>query len=105
MRSLFYDIHRTAMKAVERSGYSLKHVLKILGIFRSWFYSQVSFSPILDGRSNPMAIRNDDEWSVIGFKHLYPKMSFRELAYIMIDEDIVYLSPSTVYRILVSATS
>ena len=27
-------------------------------------------------------------------------MSFREIAYTLIDEDIAYLSPSTVYRIL-----
>ena len=47
-----------------------------------------------------MAIRNDDEWIVFGFKHLNPKMSFREIAYTPIAEDIAYLSPSTVYRIL-----
>jgi transposase InsO family protein len=47
-----------------------------------------------------MAIRNDDEWLVIGFKHRYPKMSFREIAYTLIDEDLAYLSPSTVYSIL-----
>ena len=72
----------------------------MLGISRSWYYSQISFSPILDGRFNPMAIRNGDEWLVIGFKHRYPKMSFREIAYTLIDEDLAYLSPSTVYSIL-----
>ena len=36
----------------------------------------------------------------MGFKHRYPKMSFMEIAYTLIDEDIAYLSPSTVYRIL-----
>ena len=100
MRSLLYDVHRTVMKTVERSGYSVSMILSMLGISRSWFYSQISFSPILDGRFNPMAIRNDDEWPVIGFKHRHPKMSFREIAYTLIDDDIAYLSPSTVYRIL-----
>ena len=100
MRSLFYDIHRTVMNTVERSGYSVSRILSMLGISRSWYYSQISFSPILDGRFNPMAIRNDDEWLVIGFKHRYPKMSFREIAYTLIDEDLAYLSPSTVYSIL-----
>ena len=93
MRSLFYNIHRTVMKAVERSGYSVSRILSMLGISRSWYYSQISFSPIIDGRFNPMAIRNDDEWLVIGFKHRYPKMSFREIAYTLIDEDLAYLSP------------
>ena len=61
MRSLFYDIHRTVMKAMERSVYSLKRTLEILGISRSWYYSQISFSPILDGRFNPLAVRDNDE--------------------------------------------
>ena len=60
----------------------------------------MSFSPILDGRFNPLAVRDDDEWIVIGFKRQHPGMSFREIAYTLIDEDIAYLSPSTVYRIL-----
>ena len=31
MRYLFYDIHRTVMKAVERSGYSISRNLLMLG--------------------------------------------------------------------------
>ena len=100
MRSLFYDIHRTVMNTVERSGYSVSRILSMLGISRSWYYSQISFSPILDGRFNPMAIRSDDEWIVIGFKNEHPAMSFREIAYTLIDEDIAYLSLSAIYRIL-----
>ena len=78
----------------------MKAILKILGISRSWFYSQILFSPILDGRFNTLAVRDEDEWIVIGFKKQHPRMSFREIAYTLIDEDITYLSPSTVYRIL-----
>ena len=96
MRSLFYDIHRTVMNTIERSGYSISRILSILGISRSWYYSQLSFSPLLDRRFNTMAIRNDDEWIVIGFKKQHPRMSFREIAYTLIDEDIAYLSLSTI---------
>ena len=100
MRSLFYDIQRTVMKTVERSGYSISRILAMLVISRSWYYSQLSFSPILDGRFNTLAVRDEDEWIVIGFKKQHPRMSSREIAYTLIDEDIAYLSPSTVYRIL-----
>ena len=55
---------------------------------------------MLDGRFNPIAMRDDDEWIVIGYKRRNPKASFREIAYTLIDEDLAYLSPSTVYRIL-----
>ena len=100
MRSLFYDIHRIVVNTVERAGYSVSRILSMPGISRSWYYLQLLFSPILDRRFNPMAIRNYDEWIVNGFKHQHPVMSFMEIAYTMIDEDIAYLSPSTVYRIL-----
>ena len=36
MRSLFYDIHRTVMNAVEKVGYPLRKVLSILVKSRSW---------------------------------------------------------------------
>ena len=67
--TLFYDLKRTVVNTVERAGYSVSGILSMLGISRSWYYSQLSFSPILDGRFNPMAIRIDDEWLVMGFNH------------------------------------
>ena len=85
MRSLFYDLHRTVVNTVERAGYSVSGILSMLGIYRSLYYSQLSFSPILDGRFNPMAIRIDDEWIVIGYRNEYPAMSFREIPHTLID--------------------
>ena len=99
MRSMFYDIHRTVMNAVRRAGYSIIRVLTILGISRSWYYSQMSFSPLLDRRFNSFAAR-EEKWIVIGLKKQHPRMSFREIAYTLIDEDLAYLSPGTVYNIL-----
>ncbi len=81
---------------VERAGYSVSRILSMLGISRSWYYSQLSFSPILDGRFNPLVAGDDDEWIVTGYRNEHPAMSFREIAYTLIDEDIAYLSPSTV---------
>ena len=60
----------------------------------------MDFSPILVGRFNPLVIRNDDEWIVMGFKNEHPAMSFREIAYKIMDQDLAYPSPSAVYRIL-----
>ena len=55
---------------------------------------------MLDGRFNPIAMRDGDKWVVIGFKRRNPKASFREIAYTLINGNIAYLSPFTVYRIL-----
>ena len=99
MRSLFFDITRTVRRTIAGTGITVKSVLKILGISRSWYYAQIDFSPMLDGRFNPFAAK-EEEWIVVGYKKGHPSMGFRELAYAMIDEDLTYLSPSTVYRIL-----
>ena len=99
MRSIFFDITRTVNNAVKRAEFTIARTLRILEISRSWYYSQMDFHPMLDGRFNSFAAGNE-EWIVIGYKHKYPKMSFREITYALIDEDLAYLSPSTVYRIL-----
>ena len=53
----------------------------------------------MNGRFNSYAVR-DEEWLIVGFKMKHPNLGFRELAYTMIDEDIAYVSPSTVYAVL-----
>ena len=55
--------------------------------------------PVLDGRFNAFSI-TFEEWIVVGYKRKYPRMNHREIAYSMIDEDVAYLSPSSVYKIL-----
>ena len=99
MKSMFFEISRTVIGTGKRSGFSTGKILKVLGIPRAWYYRQIDFHPILDRRFNPFDAV-DDEWIVIGFRHRNPKMSFREIAYALMDEDLAYLSPSTVYRIL-----
>ena len=96
---VLHDNHRTVTNTVDRSGYSTAHILGIPVISRSWYYSQMDFSPLLDGRCNPLAA-GGEEWIVLGFKHRNPMMSFMEIAYTLMVEDLAYLSPSTVNRIL-----
>ncbi|MEM0136323.1 MAG: hypothetical protein QXU18_14050 [Thermoplasmatales archaeon] len=61
MRPLFYDIPRTVNKAIERFDFLIARILQMLGISRSWYYTQLSLGAILDGRFNPYAIDNEDE--------------------------------------------
>lgn len=87
MRSLFYDVLRTVNKTTERSTLPVSRILQVLGISRSWYYSQLSPDAILDGRFNPYAINNEDERLIIGYRLSHPRMNFRELAYAIIGED------------------
>ena len=99
MRSLFFDIARTVDSTMKRVEFTIARILKIPGISRSWYYQQIDFHPMLDRRFNPFAAGNE-EWIVTGYKRKHPGMSFREVAYSLIDEYLAYLSPSTVYNIL-----
>ena len=100
MKSLFYDIHRAVTNAVNKAGFTTTKVLSFLAIPGSWYYAQLSIKPLLDTRFNPHSIAGSDEQAVAMYKRSHPEMSFREIAYTLIDDGIAYLSPSTVYNIL-----
>lgn len=87
--AVYYDRIIGNTVRVERAGYSITKVLGILGISRSWYYSRMDFSTLLDGRFNPFSA-GDEEWTALGFKHRNPSMSIRETAYTLMDEDIAY---------------
>ena len=94
MRSLFIDIGNTVGRALNLSDLTTSSILSILDISRSWYYRYLDPDPALDRRFNSSAVRDGDEWIVIGFKHRNPRMSHREIAYTLMDGDIAYLSPS-----------
>jgi transposase InsO family protein len=45
----------------------------------------------------------EEKEAVLAYARRHPELRHRELAWRMVDEDVAYLSPSTVYRILKSA--
>ena len=98
MRYLISEILETVNTAVVRTGHPIRKILAILGIAPSSYYSWLKPST-MDGRFNPYAVR-DEEWLIVGFKMKHPNLRFRELGYTMIDEDVAYVSPSTVYAVL-----
>ena len=100
MRSMFFEVKLTVDKAIRQSGFTLSRILSVLGIVRSWYYRQLNPGLILETRFNAFVVRDDDEWIVVGYKRRNPRMSFREIAYTLMDEDLAYLSPSSVYAIL-----
>ena len=99
MTSMFYDVGRTVEINANRSKFPLSRILRILGISRTWYYMQLDLPPIIDKRFNPFEVK-DEEPRVLQYRYDHPKMSFRLLAYSMIDKDVAYLSPSEVYKIL-----
>lgn len=54
-------------------------------------------------RSSPHAILPEEKEAVIAYALRHPKEGYRRLAWMMVDEDVACVSPSSVYRILSDA--
>ena len=87
-----------------RSGWTTRRTLKALGVSRATYYRQRQAleedrSPVPD----PVAVHRitpEERAAVVAFKLEHPELRRRSLAWTMIDGDVAYLSPLSVYRIL-----
>jgi hypothetical protein len=48
----------------------------------------------------PYEALSEEKQAVPAYARKHPELGYRELAWRMVDEDVAYVSPSTVYRIL-----
>jgi hypothetical protein len=94
MTDIFKEIRSAVISAESTASFPVTRILRILGIARAWYYRHLDPDNIQDRRFNPYAVR-DEEWIVVGYSKVHPKLGFREITYAMIDRDIAYLSPST----------
>jgi len=88
----------------------VKRSLAALGVSRTAYYrrrrwgSQATAPAVGAGRAarppQPHAVLPEEREVVIRYAKAYPTPRHRELAWRMVDDDVAYLSPSTVYRIL-----
>jgi putative transposase len=104
-REVWAAIRETVERTRQRSGWSVGRVLEHLGISRSTYYAfekrgaeTAAGGPIRE----PHAVLPEERERVIAYALEHPDLRHRELAWRMVDEDVAYLSPSTVYRILLS---
>lgn len=99
------QVHAIVVQTKERSGWSAKRTLGALGISRGSYYRWLQeeawakkaevIRPVQAFEALP-----EERKAVIGYARRHPEIRHRELAWRMIDEDVAFLSPSTVYRIL-----
>ena len=89
-----------------RSGWTVRRVLKHLGLPKGRYYEWVrrAAAECLADRStaarSASGILEEEKQAVIGYALAHPKEGYRRLAWQMVDEDVAYVSPSSVYRIL-----
>ncbi|RKY83252.1 IS3 family transposase [candidate division KSB1 bacterium] len=97
-------IKETVIKVKEESGFSIKKSLKILGIKTSTYYNwkdiKRMFNDENDYPRHPDTILPEEKERVIVYALAHPNLRHRELAWSMVDENVVCISPSSVYKIL-----
>lgn len=90
-----------------RSGWSARHTLRGLGVspasYYRWRRASLRDGPGLSGSPPPVTpyeATPEEKQAVRAYALQHPGIRHRELAWRMVDENVVCLSPSTVYRIL-----
>jgi transposase InsO family protein len=93
-------------RATAHTGWTVGRVLKCLGLSKGRYYEWVrrAAADRLADRSTSTAssggILEEEKRAVIRYALAHPKDGYRRLAWQMVDEDVAYVSPSSVYRIL-----
>lgn len=97
---------KTVRQAVARSGWSIRRILKWLGIPRAVYYEWRErdearrLDDLLPGGRCLSAVLPAEKAAVIDYALAHPREGYRRLAWMMVDEDVAYLSPASVYRVL-----
>lgn len=93
-----------------RTGWTVRRILRRLGLAKSRYYdwkrradAQQLEDLFAGSRASPYAILAEEKEEVIAYALEHPKDGYRRLAWMMIDEDVAYVSPTSTYRILSDA--
>jgi putative transposase len=99
------QVHVTVRETKARSGWSAKRTLAALGISRGSYYRWLQAEAWAKASADVRPVQAfealaEERVAVLAYARRHPEIRHRELAWRMIDEEVAYLSPSTVYRIL-----
>jgi transposase InsO family protein len=105
---LQHQVHAAAVQAKERSAWSVRRTLRALGVPPTSYYRWLREEAWAEAIPTGAPIRpvqayealQEEKQAVRSYACRHTELRHRELAWRMVDEDIAYLSPSTVYRIL-----
>lgn len=100
-------MHVEVRRTSARSFWAVRTTLSALGVSASSYYRWLrdeawarTITSELPAPIQPYEALAEEKGAVKAYALKHPAIRHRELAWRMVDEDIVYLSPSTVYRIL-----
>ena len=98
-------MQQVVVQTKARSGWSARQTLGALEISRGTYYrwlKEAAWGKERPARTTAQAFEAlaEEREAVLGYARHHPTIRHRELAWRMVDEDVAYVSPSTVYRIL-----
>jgi transposase InsO family protein len=102
-------VHEEVGRTRERSGWPAWRTLRALGVSPASYYRwrKAAAANLRDGVGlsgspppQPYEALAEERAAVRAYALKHPELRHRELAWRMVDEDVAYVSPSTVYRIL-----
>jgi len=103
-------VYEEVEQARRRSGWPAKKTLAALGVPRRTYYrwlQEEAWARVLPMEPvrpvQPYEALPAEKAAVLAYARRHPELRHRELAWRMVDEDVAYLSASTVYRILKEA--
>lgn len=104
------EVHGVVQQTKGRSGWPVRKTLSALGVPASSYYrwlQEEAWAKALPGEAvrpvQPYEATAEEKEAVRRYALRHAGIRHRELAWRMVDEDVAYLSPSTVYRILKEA--
>jgi transposase InsO family protein len=104
------QVHGLVQQTKQRSGWPVKKTLAALGVARRTYYRwlreeawarRLPAEPVRPVQ--PYEALSAEKEAVLAYARRHAELRHREMAWRMVDEDVAYLSPSTVYRILKEA--
>lgn len=91
----------------ERTGWTLRRILRRLGLPKSRYHEwrrRAEEARLADATSiptsSPYRILDEEREAVISYALRHPREGYRRLTWMMVDDDVAYVSPSSTYRIL-----
>lgn len=91
----------------EKTHYSVKQLLSLLDIHSGKFYSWIDRKGLLNNHNAHIPKENwlllSEREAILTYAKSHPGEGYRRLTYMMLDDNIVAVSPSSTYRILKAA--
>ena len=100
------EVIRIVKQTKQRSGWPAHRALAALGVPRSVYYGWLRRESLEDRAGAPCRVYEalpEEHAAICEFALRYPKIGYRKLTWMMVDEQVVCVGESTVYRVLSEA--